>query len=88
MSVRSLVADAGLGFVTEPEDIPNYFASVEGVRRIGPDLAHIGERMSSDELGDFLFNPSFARPGARHPAYSYLAAEDLSDLTAFMSETR
>jgi cytochrome c oxidase cbb3-type subunit 2 len=88
MSVRSLVADAGLGLVTEPEDIPDFFASVEGVRRIGPDLAHIGQRMSSDELGDFLLNPSFARPGARHPAYSYLAAEQLSDLAAFMSETK
>jgi hypothetical protein len=88
MSVRSLIADAGLGLVTEPEDIPDFLTSVEGVRRIGPDLAHIGERMSSDEIGDFLFNPSFARPGARHPAYSYLAAEELSELTAFMSETK
>lgn len=87
MSVRSLISDAGLGLVTEPEDIPNFFASVEGVRRIGPDLSHIGERMSSDQLGDFLFNPSFARPGARHPAYSYLSAEELEDLTTFMSET-
>ncbi len=88
MAVRSLVADAGLGLVTEPEDIPDFFQSVEGVRRIGPDLAHVGERMSSDELGDFLVNPSFARPGARHPAYSYLPSDELNDLTAFMSETK
>ncbi len=88
MSVRSLVADAGLGLVTEPEDIPDFFGSVEGVRRIGPDLAHIGDRMSSDELGDFLLNPSFARPGARHPAYSYLPSDELSDLTTFLSETK
>ncbi len=88
MAVRSLVTDAGLGLVTEPEDIPNFFQSVEGVRRIGPDLAHIGERTSADEIGEFLFSPSFARPGARHPSYGYLSTEELSDLTAFLWETK
>lgn len=88
MSVRSLEVDAGLGFVTEPEDIANFFESVEGVRRIGPDLAHIGERMEAADIKAFVSNPTFVNPDAHHPPYKYLSSDEIDNLTTFLSETK
>ncbi len=88
MSVRSLEVDAGLGLITEPEDIANFFESVEGVRRIGPDLAHIGERMEAKDIKAFVSNPTFVRADAHHPPYKYLSADEIDDLTTFLSETK
>jgi cytochrome c oxidase cbb3-type subunit 2 len=88
MSVRSLEVDAGLGLITEPEDIANFFESLEGVRRIGPDLAHIGERMEAGDINAFISNPTFVQADAHHPPYKYLSADEIDDLTTFLSETK
>ncbi|MFO7547563.1 MAG: cbb3-type cytochrome c oxidase subunit II [Acidimicrobiia bacterium] len=77
--VRAVVADAGLGPVTLSDS-----NQVPGIRRYGPDLAHIGSRVEdAAALGDALTGGL-----AGHPRYGGLSDRDLSDLVAYLVESR
>jgi cytochrome c oxidase cbb3-type subunit II len=77
--VRAVVADAGLGPVTLSDT-----NQVPGVRRYGPDLAHIGSRVEDTAaLGNALTGGL-----AGHPRYGGLSDRDLSDLVAYLAESR
>ena len=86
--VRSVVADVGLGPVTEPGLTPvpssdGTFA-VEtllpgpanlGHVRIGPDLTHVGTRVADtpDYLHEVLTDPRGVNPSSLMPSYAYLS---------------
>jgi cbb3-type cytochrome oxidase cytochrome c subunit len=76
--VRPIVADVGLGPVTIADS-----NQILGVRRYGPDLAHIGSRVESrSSLLTVLTNSS------EHPSYAGLSNEDLENLTAYLFESK
>jgi cbb3-type cytochrome oxidase cytochrome c subunit len=58
------------------------------VRRIGPDLAHIGNRRDPVFIYNFLLDPDSVADGARHPADGFLSEDELGSLTAFLIETK
>ncbi len=77
-AVRPLVADVGLGPVTIADS-----NQILGVRRYGPDLAHIGSRVESQSsLLTVLTNSS------EHPSYAGLSDQDLENLTAYLFESK
>lgn len=73
--VRPVVGDVGLGPVSL-----NDTNQVLGTRRFGPDLAHVGTRMTPAQLEAVVAGLS------DHPAHS-LDPDDLSDLVAYLSES-
>lgn len=73
--VRPVVADVGLGPVTL-----NDTNQILGTRRFGPDLSDVGSRLDESEI-EAVINGA-----GEHPALS-LAAEDLADLVAYLSES-
>jgi hypothetical protein len=73
--VRPIVADVGLGPVTL-----NDTNQVLGTRRFGPDLAHIGDRMTGAQIEAIVSGLG------DHPAHS-LDPDDLSALVAYLSES-
>jgi hypothetical protein len=88
MMVRSTATDADLGRVTRVQDVAPLAPDTIGARRIGPDLANIGER--SGDLGalmGFLRSPATG-PGVGHPPYAYLGDRDLAALAQFLVESR
>ncbi len=74
--VRPVVADVGLGGVTVSDS-----NQVLGRRRYGPDLAHVGSREGTDLAG-------ILTGAGDHPSFSYLSEEDLSNLLAYLSESK
>lgn len=77
-AVRPIVADVGLGPVTISDS-----NQVLGVRRYGPDLAHIGSRVESrSTLLTVLTN------GGDHPSYAGLSDQDLENLTAYLFQSK
>jgi hypothetical protein len=77
-AVRPIVADVGLGPVTIADS-----NQILGVRRYGPDLAHIGSRVDSQSsLLTVLTNSS------QHPSYAGLSDQDLENLTAYLFESK
>lgn len=77
-AVRPIVADVGLGPVTISDS-----NQVLGVRRYGPDLAHIGSRVESrSSLLSVLTSSS------DHPSYAGLSDQDLENLTAYLFESK
>ncbi len=75
--VRPIVADAGLGGVTLSDS-----NQVLGARRYGPDLAAIGARVEFD--ADLIRTLE----GADHPSYTGLGSDDISDLIAYLLESK
>lgn len=75
-AVRPVVADVGLGAVTL-----NDTNQVIGLRRFGPDLADVGTRMTDDQIAAVVSGLG------DHPSHT-LSSEDLTVLTAYLSETR
>lgn len=73
--VRPVVADVGLGPVTL-----NDTNQILGTRRFGPDLSDAGSRLGESEIEAIIGG------AGEHPALS-LAAEDLADLVAYLSES-
>lgn len=73
--VRPVVADVGLGPVTL-----NDTNQILGTRRFGPDLSDVGSRLGESEIEAIIGG------AGEHPALS-LAAEDLADLVAYLSES-
>lgn len=77
--VRPLVADTGLGPVTVADT-----NQVLGIRRIGPDLAHVGSRYPDPQA---LIEILSGRE-QNHHSYAGLGDQALSDLVAYLSESR
>jgi len=73
--VRPVVADVGLGPVTL-----NDTNQILGTRRFGPDLSDVGSRLDGSDIEAIIGG------AGEHPALS-LAAEDLDDLVAYLSES-
>ncbi|MFP4074145.1 MAG: cbb3-type cytochrome c oxidase subunit II [Actinomycetota bacterium] len=73
--VRPVVADVGLGPVTL-----NDTNQILGTRRFGPDLSDVGSRLGESEIEAIIGG------AGEHPTLS-LAAEDLADLVAYLSES-
>ena len=73
--VRPVVADVGLGPVTLSDT-----NQVIGTRRFGPDLAHVGARMSGAQL------EAIVNGLGDHPAHT-LDADDMSALLAYLAES-
>ncbi len=76
--VRPIVADVGLGPVTISDS-----NQVLGVRRYGPDLAHIGSRVESQSSLLGVLTGS-----GDHPSYAGLSDADLENLTAYLFESK
>ena len=76
--VRPIVADVGLGPVTISDS-----NQVLGVRRYGPDLAHIGSRVESQSSLLAILTSS-----NDHPSYAGLSNTDLENLTAYLFESK
>lgn len=89
MMVRTVVTDAGLGPVTLPTDVAPLAPDTIGMRRIGPDLAHIGSAENAD-LGtmiSFLDDPASISLDLFHQPYGYLSDSELAALAQFIVET-
>lgn len=76
--VRPIVADVGLGPVTISDS-----NQVLGVRRYGPDLAHVGSRFDSRSSLLAVLTGS-----GDHPSYAGLSDTDLENLTAYLFESK
>lgn len=76
--VRPIVADVGLGPVTISDS-----NQVLGVRRYGPDLAHVGSRFESRSSLLAVLTGS-----GDHPSYAGLSDTDLENLTAYLFESK
>ena len=76
--VRAVVADASLGPVTLADT-----NQVVGYRRLGPDLAGIGDRIESTESIVSLLNGE-----GRHPVAAGLSDEEIASLLAYLRESR
>jgi cbb3-type cytochrome oxidase cytochrome c subunit len=59
------------------------------MRRIGPDLAHIGSRdgMSLGTVISFLEDPASVSLSLLHQPYGYLSDTELASLAQFIVET-
>lgn len=73
--VRPIIADVGIGPVTLSDT-----NQVLGVRRNGPDLSNIGNRMSGPQIEAVL------RGSAGHPAHN-LSDTDMSHLVTYLAES-
>ncbi len=89
--------EANRGMVRQPGDIgpeslpgDYYYQSPVfwGTQRQGPDLTHVASREGiGDNVGWHLLhfkNPRAVSPGSVMPAYDYLSAAQLDDLTTYM----
>ncbi len=73
-----MVADAG-----ETEKVTLSDSNqVLGAMRIGPDLANVGARLDAEAIGTILAG------GGGHPSYATLDATELSNLVAYLSESK
>ncbi len=76
--VRAIVADAGETEKVTLSDSNQVLGSI----RLGPDLANVGARLDAAAIGTVLSG------AGRHPSYASLDANDLSNLIAYLSESR
>ncbi len=86
--VRAIVADVGLGPVSTTGDYAHDPAGIFGVTRIGPDLAHAGNRTPTSETSwvrSHLSDPRLERPWSTMPAYEHLSDNELTALAAYVS---
>jgi hypothetical protein len=90
MLVRTVVTDAGLGPVTRVQDVAPLAPDTLGMRRLGPDLAHIGSRdgMSLGTVISFLEDPASVSLDLLHQPYGYLSDTELASLAQFIVETK
>jgi len=55
------------------------------VASYGPDLNHVGSRLTSEQLRATLVNPGHRHANSRIADFSHLQAEDIEALTDFLS---
>ncbi|HDH03655.1 MAG TPA: c-type cytochrome [Actinobacteria bacterium] len=92
-NVRSVVADVGLGAITEPGARSLASPATFGFQRIGPDLAHVASRLPEDVDGaeylrDFLIHPTEIVEGSAQPPYANLSEDDMDALVAYVLALR
>jgi len=65
--------------------------------RVGPDLTHFARRrklaagiidQTPDNLRRWIRDPESIKPGVQMPGYSWLSAEDLDALVAYLQQLR
>ncbi len=86
--VRPVIADVGLGPVSQPGDYAELSEPLLGYRRLGPDLMHAGAREPTDSsqwISGHLADPYLDRPWSIMPSYDYLSAEDLQALAQYIA---
>ena len=91
--VRPVVADVGLGPVSQPGDYANDSPALLGHQRIGPDLMHIGSRLPLAEDGTVdlgavksaLVAPDQNRSWSGMPSYRHLSPAELDDLARYLA---
>jgi hypothetical protein len=76
--IRNVVSDFGMGPVTLSDT-----NQVIGYRRYGPDLSAVGDRAT-----DQAVLMGILRGADGHPAVSALGDDELSNLTAYLMESR
>jgi cytochrome c oxidase cbb3-type subunit I/II len=85
--VRGIVTDVGLGAVSVPGDYVYESPVLTGVRRLGPDLMHVGSRDETDDttwVVAHLADPRSQRPWSTMPAYDHLSGAELDALAAYI----
>jgi cbb3-type cytochrome oxidase cytochrome c subunit len=89
--VRPVLADLGLGPVTQPGDFVFDDPPPLGARRVGPDLFNVGTRApfnKCDQTVAYLKNPRSLRGWSSMPGYGQLNAGDLADLATYVTQLR
>ncbi len=96
--VRPVSADAGEGAVSEPGDYVNDYPHVLGTERTGPDLSHVGGEYVDEWHRNHLINPRPQTPeeqdmpgkvsGSVMPSFSYLTAEEIEALIAYLQSLK
>jgi hypothetical protein len=89
--VRPIVTDAKLGPVTQSDLLASFAPDTLGIQRIGPDLAHVGNREPTNNktwLTEFLTDPRSVREDTLQPEYSHLSEADLAALVQYLLESR
>ncbi len=84
--VRPVIADAGLGAVTERDSEALDAPQLTGLHRIGPDLSDYSEREGATvaAIVDFLKHPQVVRPESWQPSYAFLSDADLEAVAAYV----
>lgn len=82
--VRAVITDVGLGPVSVPGDYANESPVLIGIERFGPDLTHFGERADAELLTATLQTPREDESWSIMPSYSYLSADELVALSAYL----
>ncbi len=85
--VRANVADVGLDAVTMPGDVMLNAPALLGRVRLGPDLAHAGQRPFTDDVAwvaNHLADPQRQRNWSSMPSYDYLADDELEALAQYI----
>lgn len=83
--IEGVAADAEFGRPSDPRDFANDRPHLLGTQRTGPDLAHVGSRMSEKEWHiAHLKDPRAAVPGSIMPAFAYLGDEELDALAEYL----
>ncbi|HSM02227.1 MAG TPA: cbb3-type cytochrome c oxidase subunit I [Acidimicrobiia bacterium] len=86
--VRAIVTDVGLGQVSSAGDYAHDPPGTLGVQRVGPDLAHAGQREGTGSASfvlNHLIDPRVLRPWSVMPSYSYLTRDELTALAAYVA---
>ena len=85
--VRANVTDVGLGAVTTRDDVTLSSPALLGRLRLGPDLAHAGQRPLTDDLAwvvRHLPDPRADRAWSSMPSYDYLTDDELDALAQYI----
>jgi cytochrome c oxidase cbb3-type subunit I/II len=85
--VRANVADVGLGSVTTSADVTLAAPTLLGRIRLGPDLAHAGQRPLTGDVAwvaNHLGDPRAERGWSSMPSYDYLTQDDINALAEYI----
>jgi cbb3-type cytochrome oxidase subunit 1/mono/diheme cytochrome c family protein len=85
--VRANVTDVGLGAVTTRDDVTLTAPALLGRLRLGPDLAHAGQRPLTDDVAwvaRHLSDPRADRAWSSMPSYDYLTEDDLDAIAQYI----
>ncbi len=92
-NVRPVVADVGLGAITETGARSLADPATFGFQRIGPDLARVAGRLPEDldaaeYVREFLTHPTEVVEGSAQPPYAHLSDDDMAALVAYVLALR
>ena len=52
--------------------------------RMGPDLTAVGDRLTTDQIRNYIRNPSAVNPNARMPTFSHLSSIEIRALASYL----